>query len=76
MTAPTSAPGRLRPPGLARDGLGILIVEHDVPLVMRLCTDITVLNFGEVLAAGSPIEIQKNPDVIDAYLGQDPGAPG
>ena len=61
---------------LARDGLGILIVEHDVPLVMRLCTDITVLNFGEVLAAGSPIEIQKNPDVIDAYLGQDPGAPG
>jgi branched-chain amino acid transport system ATP-binding protein len=61
---------------LTRDGLGILIVEHDVPLVMRLCSQITVLNFGEVLAAGTPIEIQKNPDVIDAYLGQDPGAPG
>ncbi|HWJ64155.1 MAG TPA: ABC transporter ATP-binding protein [Acidimicrobiales bacterium] len=61
---------------LTRDGLGILIVEHDVPLVMRLCSQITVLNFGEVLAAGTPIEIQKNTDVIDAYLGQDPGAPG
>jgi branched-chain amino acid transport system ATP-binding protein len=61
---------------LARDGLGILIVEHDVPLVMRLCDQITVLNFGEVLASGSPTEIQKDQAVIDAYLGQDPGAPG
>ncbi len=61
---------------LTGDGLGILLVEHDVPLVMRLCAQITVLNFGEVLAAGSPIEVQKNPEVIDAYLGQDPGAPG
>ncbi|MEZ5138033.1 MAG: ABC transporter ATP-binding protein [Acidimicrobiales bacterium] len=61
---------------LAGDGLGILIVEHDVPLVMRLCHQITVLNFGEVLASGTPIEVQKDPAVIDAYLGQDPGAPG
>ena len=61
---------------LAGDGLAILLVEHDVPLVMRLCHHITVLNFGEVLAAGSPIEIQKDQAVIDAYLGQDPGAPG
>jgi branched-chain amino acid transport system ATP-binding protein len=61
---------------LTGDGLGILLVEHDVPLVMRLCRQITVLNFGEVLASGSPIEIQKDPAVIDAYLGQDPGAPG
>ncbi len=61
---------------LTGDGLGILIVEHDVPLVMRLCAQITVLNFGEVLASGTPIEVQKNPEVIDAYLGQDPGAPG
>jgi branched-chain amino acid transport system ATP-binding protein len=60
---------------LTGDGLGILLVEHDVPLVMRLCAQITVLNFGEVLAAGTPIEVQKNPDVIDAYLGQEPGAP-
>jgi branched-chain amino acid transport system ATP-binding protein len=62
--------------GLAAEGLAILIVEHDVPLVMELCTTITVLNFGEVLAEGTPEEIQRNRDVIDAYLGQDPGAPG
>jgi branched-chain amino acid transport system ATP-binding protein len=61
---------------LAEEGLAILIVEHDVPLVMELCTTITVLNFGEVLAVGTPGEIQRNRDVIDAYLGQDPGAPG
>ena len=61
---------------LTGDGLAILLVEHDVPLVMRLCAQITVLNFGEVLASGSSSEIQKNPEVIDAYLGQDPGAPG
>lgn len=61
---------------LARDGLAILIVEHDVPLVMRMCDHLTVLNFGEVLASGTPKEIQKNQAVLDAYLGQDPGAPG
>jgi branched-chain amino acid transport system ATP-binding protein len=61
---------------LTGDGLGILLVEHDVPLVMRLCAQITVLNFGEVLASGTPDEVQKNTEVIDAYLGQDPGAPG
>jgi branched-chain amino acid transport system ATP-binding protein len=61
---------------LTGDGLGILLVEHDVPLVMRLCAQITVLNFGEVLASGTPAEVQKNTEVIDAYLGQDPGAPG
>lgn len=61
---------------LARDGLAILIVEHDVPLVMRMCDHLTVLNFGEVLASGTPKEIQKNQAVLDAYLGQDPGDPG
>ena len=55
---------------LAFDGLAVLIVEHDVPLVMRLCHDITVLNFGRVLAQGSPSVIQKDQLVIDAYLGQ------
>jgi ABC-type branched-subunit amino acid transport system ATPase component len=43
---------------------------------MRLCAQITVLNFGEVLATGTPAEIAANADVVDAYLGQDPGAPG
>ncbi len=55
---------------LASGGLAVLLVEHDVPLVMRLCHDITVLNFGRVLAQGSPAAIQKDRLVIDAYLGQ------
>ena len=57
---------------LAADGLAILLVEHDVPLVMRLCREITVLNFGSVLAHGTPAEIQSNQQVIEAYLGQGP----
>ncbi|QXC62929.1 ABC transporter ATP-binding protein [Aquihabitans sp. G128] len=62
---------------LAAEGLGILLVEHDVPLVMRLCQQITVLNFGSVLAVGTPKEIQTNEAVVEAYLGQgtDVGAP-
>jgi branched-chain amino acid transport system ATP-binding protein len=55
---------------LTTDGLAILLVEHDVPLVMRLCHHITVLNFGRVLAQGTPTEIQSDAGVIDAYLGQ------
>lgn len=55
---------------LAGEGLAVLLVEHDVPLVMRLCQDITVLNFGEVLASGTPSEIQQDSAVVDAYLGQ------
>ena len=55
---------------LAFEGLAVLLVEHDVPLVMRLCQDITVLNFGRVLAQGTPAVIQKDQQVIDAYLGQ------
>ncbi len=55
---------------LAEDGLAILLVEHDIPLVMRLCQQITVLNFGAVLASGTPKQIQADPAVIDAYLGQ------
>lgn len=63
---------------LAQAGMAVLIVEHDVPLVMRLCGAITVLNFGSVLAAGTPAEIQSNAQVADAYLGQgtDVGAVG
>jgi len=57
---------------LASGGLAILLVEHDVPLVMRLCDQITVLNFGRVLAQGNATEIQSDEAVIEAYLGQGP----
>ncbi|HET8929473.1 MAG TPA: ABC transporter ATP-binding protein [Acidimicrobiales bacterium] len=54
---------------LAQGGLGILLVEHDVPLVMRVCAQIFVLDFGAVLASGSAREIQADRNVQEAYLG-------
>ena len=49
----------------------IVLVEHDMELVMRISDSITVLNFGEVIADGTPLEIQKNREVIIAYLGEE-----
>jgi len=54
---------------VATDGLSVCLVEHDVPLVMGLCDTIHVLNFGALLASGTPAEIRSNNDVADAYLG-------
>ncbi|WP_027038675.1 ABC transporter ATP-binding protein [Mesorhizobium ciceri] len=55
---------------LRTDDVSILLVEHDMRSVMRLCDRITVLNFGQVIAEGTPAEIGRHPDVIKAYLGQ------
>jgi branched-chain amino acid transport system ATP-binding protein len=49
----------------------IVLVEHDMDLVMRISDSVTVLNFGEVIADGTPLEVQKNRDVIIAYLGDE-----
>ena len=50
-------------------GMGILLIEHDMSFVMDVCDEIVVLNFGQVLSAGSPEAIRSDPRVISAYLG-------
>ncbi|MCX7523299.1 ABC transporter ATP-binding protein [Microbacterium sp. STN6] len=54
---------------LHREGMTIMLIEHDVSMVMRLADKITVLDLGEVIAEGTPAEIRRNQRVIDAYLG-------
>jgi branched-chain amino acid transport system ATP-binding protein len=54
---------------LAGDGMAVLVVEHDMPLVMSTCSVIHVLDFGTLIAVGAPDEIQADQAVLDAYLG-------
>ena len=54
---------------LRDEGLGILLVEHDMDFVMRLTNHLVVMDFGAKLAEGPPAEIQRNPAVLEAYLG-------
>jgi branched-chain amino acid transport system permease protein len=56
--------GRLR-----ADGLGILIIDHNLKMIMALCDQVVVLHHGEKLASGTPAEVRANPEVVRAYMG-------
>ncbi|HEY5252363.1 MAG TPA: ATP-binding cassette domain-containing protein [Acidimicrobiales bacterium] len=58
---------------LASEGMGILLVEHDMTLVMGVCDRVDVLDNGRVIARGDPVSVRANPDVQEAYLGGESG---
>jgi branched-chain amino acid transport system ATP-binding protein len=55
---------------LLETGLSVFMIEHDMGLVLSVCDYIYVLDFGRIIAEGTPAEVRDNPLVIDAYLGE------
>ncbi len=56
--------------------MGVMLVEHHMDLVMSVCDRITVLDFGKVIAMGTPDEVRNDPAVLAAYLGEDETSAG
>ena len=54
---------------IRKEGISVVLIEHDMKLVMGICERIMVLNYGKIIASGTPEEIKSNPQVIKAYLG-------